>query len=107
MKRDPRSSGHQPPLIALTMGDPAGVGPEVCLRALAEPSLRDVCLPIVFGDAEVLRRCASVTGLPAPQQILARSDWPAALESLDAPAALDLQRIAADQVKPGVVSKDT
>ncbi len=54
----------KPPLIALTMGDPAGVGPELCLRALAEPGFENVC---VFGDAGVLHRCAAQTGLPAPR----------------------------------------
>jgi 4-hydroxythreonine-4-phosphate dehydrogenase len=54
------------PRLALTMGDPAGVGPELCLRALAEESVRAVCAPVVFGDAAVLRACAEKTGLPAP-----------------------------------------
>jgi 4-hydroxythreonine-4-phosphate dehydrogenase len=55
------------PRIALTMGDPAGVGPELCLRALAEESVRAVCAPVVFGDVAVLRACAEKTSLPAPR----------------------------------------
>lgn len=95
------------PRIAVTMGDPAGVGPEVCLRALAEPSLREVCLPIVFGDAEVLQRCAAQAGLPAPERILSDTQWPAAESELDAPAVLDLRLIQADRVTPGVVDAET
>jgi 4-hydroxythreonine-4-phosphate dehydrogenase len=40
------------------MGDPAGIGPELCLRALQEPALRECCLPVVFGDAVVFDQLA-------------------------------------------------
>lgn len=89
------------------MGDPAGVGPEICLRALAEPTLRDDCLPIVFGDADVLERCARQTGLPAPRRILRREEWPPSPAGLTEPAVLNLQRIAASEVTPGKVSAVT
>lgn len=56
--------------IALTMGDPAGVGPEICLRALADEQLAAECQLIVFGDAGVLNRCADQLGLPTPQNIV-------------------------------------
>jgi len=52
------------PRIAVTMGDPAGVGPELCLRLLADVSIARECVPIVFGDAGILRRVAAVTKLP-------------------------------------------
>lgn len=52
------------PVIAVTMGDPAGVGPELCLRLLREPSLLALCRPVVFGDADVLRRVADVLSWP-------------------------------------------
>lgn len=54
--------------IAITMGDPAGVGPEICLRALDSPEVAAHCVPAVFGDAAVLRRCAVQLGwrLAAP-----------------------------------------
>lgn len=95
------------PRIALTMGDPAGVGPEICLRALAEPEVREMCVPIVFGDAHVLQRCAVHTGLPAPQIVLTKEQWPDALSQLHAPAVLDLQLIAPERLTPGVVNADT
>ena len=46
------------------MGDPAGIGPEICLRALREPSVLAECVPVLFGDAGVLRRLAK-KGFPA------------------------------------------
>ncbi len=50
------------PLIAITMGDPAGVGPEVTLRALAEGELHLSCRPIVIGDAGVLVKAIEMLG---------------------------------------------
>ena len=35
--------------IAVTMGDPAGVGPEICLRLLANADLARECVPVIFG----------------------------------------------------------
>lgn len=46
------------------MGDPAGVGPELVLRALANEELKSVCRLVVFGDVALLGQCAKVTGLP-------------------------------------------
>jgi 4-phospho-D-threonate 3-dehydrogenase / 4-phospho-D-erythronate 3-dehydrogenase len=40
------------------MGDPAGIGPEICIKALAEDAIRDICVPIVVGDLNTLRRTA-------------------------------------------------
>jgi 4-hydroxy-L-threonine phosphate dehydrogenase PdxA len=45
------------PIVAVTMGDPAGIGPEVVLKALAHPAIRRVCRPLVIGDRGVLSRC--------------------------------------------------
>ncbi|MEX2579726.1 MAG: 4-hydroxythreonine-4-phosphate dehydrogenase PdxA [Verrucomicrobiales bacterium] len=53
------------PRIALTMGDPAGVGPEVTLRALADPGLSALADLIVYGDQAVLDAAAERMGLRA------------------------------------------
>lgn len=50
------------PLIAVTMGDGAGVGPEVIVGALFDESVTARCRPIVLGDVARLRRAAEVTG---------------------------------------------
>jgi 4-hydroxythreonine-4-phosphate dehydrogenase len=52
------------PVIAVTMGDPAGVGPELCLRLLRESSLLAACRPVIFGDADVLRRVSDALNWP-------------------------------------------
>ena len=38
------------PVIAVTTGDPFGVGPEICLRAAATPAVLDACRPLLIGD---------------------------------------------------------
>src|SRR4051794_3038423 len=53
----------QKPVIAVTIGDPAGIGPEIVLGALREPTLYEVCRPVVVGHAETLRRCAAKLGM--------------------------------------------
>src|SRR3990172_3002396 len=60
------------PNIAITMGDPAGVGPELALRALGDPRVRSLCNPIVVGDAGLLDLLARRLGLkrPAPDEVM-------------------------------------
>lgn len=51
------------PRIAITMGEPAGVGPEVVARALEEKAVHDLCIPVVFGQTELLNASARAQGL--------------------------------------------
>lgn len=48
----------QLPVIAIPMGDPAGIGPEIIIRSLNNSALYSVCRPLVFGDADTLRQTA-------------------------------------------------
>jgi 4-hydroxythreonine-4-phosphate dehydrogenase len=43
--------GTEPPIIAITMGDAAGIGPEIIMRALARAEVYERCRPLVVGDA--------------------------------------------------------
>jgi len=95
------------PRLAVTMGDPAGVGPELCLRLLSEASIAAACTPVIFGDAGVLRRVGEMTGLPLAAPVMAAADWDRRWQTLDQPAVLDFQAIEAAQVVPGQVSAAT
>jgi 4-hydroxythreonine-4-phosphate dehydrogenase len=53
------------PRVGITIGDPAGIGPEIVLKAVAEGEVRDVCSPVVFGSASELRRQSAEIGLNA------------------------------------------
>ncbi|MCG6861134.1 MAG: 4-hydroxythreonine-4-phosphate dehydrogenase PdxA, partial [Chromatiaceae bacterium] len=43
------------PLLGISMGDPGGIGPEICVKALDTPAVYDTCRPLVVGDAEIVR----------------------------------------------------
>ena len=52
------------PIVAITMGDPAGNGPEITVKALADASLYERCRPIVVGDAKMIEQARGFVGHP-------------------------------------------
>lgn len=75
------------PVIGITMGDAAGIGPELCLHLLADPSVQaDVSLR-VYGSLALLCRVADACGMPAPR----------------ADQVVDVAQLDASAVQPGVV----
>src|SRR5574340_125953 len=46
------------PILALTMGDPVGVGPEIMVLALTDPQMYQVCRPLIIGDLPALERAS-------------------------------------------------
>ena len=50
------------PLIGITMGDPAGVGPEITVQAIREESLRRMGRLVVFGDVAAIKRAMDILG---------------------------------------------
>ena len=69
------------PLIALTMGDPTGIGPEILARALAGASVHDVCRPLVLGDPVAMERGIRITEVPLRLVELSPDDIGAAGEA--------------------------
>ena len=53
---------QQRPRIALTLGDVAGIGPEVVARSLEDPRLLQICRPIIVGHPDVIRRAQRLIG---------------------------------------------
>jgi 4-hydroxythreonine-4-phosphate dehydrogenase len=51
------------PIIGITMGDAAGISPEIVVKSLADPRIREYCEPLVFGDVRVLAAAAQQAGL--------------------------------------------
>lgn len=51
------------PRIAITMGDAAGIGAEIILKALADEDLRTICQPLIIGDGAFVRQTAKDLGL--------------------------------------------
>jgi 4-hydroxythreonine-4-phosphate dehydrogenase len=54
---------NKKPIIAVTMGDPAGVGPEIAIKALLKPEIKNACKPVLIGDLGILRRTSHRLGL--------------------------------------------
>lgn len=52
------------PTIAITMGDPAGIGPEIVARALGEREVRACCRPVVMGDPRIMAQAVELVGGP-------------------------------------------
>ena len=50
------------PLIGITLGDPAGIGPEITVKALADHPVSEKCRPLVIGDVRVLKNAAQIVG---------------------------------------------
>lgn len=53
------------PVIGITIGDPAGIGPEIVLGALGNDVIYEKCIPVVIGHAGILRRCSETSGISA------------------------------------------
>lgn len=91
-----------PPLIGITMGDPAGIGPEILVKTLMNQGIADMCRPLVIGDRSVMEKAARLCGATArispvdrPDQVstapgtihlLARSDLGAAAAAQQPPS---------------------
>lgn len=58
------------PTIGITMGDAAGVGPEVIAKTLARADYYAKCRPLVIGDADVMRRAVKLVGSPQKVRIV-------------------------------------
>ena len=93
------------PVLAVTLGDVAGIGPEITARALLRhPHLRERCVPVVIGDEAALRSGARVAGLePGAVRVIrepseARND-PATLEVIQTGPSLA-------HVPPGEIHPD-
>ena len=89
------------PRIAVTTGDPAGIGPEVCLKLLANPEVLEICQPIIFGDASVLNKAAEECGFPRPEKVVHR------LEDATESCVLDFNKIAANDYMTGCINAAT
>ncbi len=85
------------------MGDPAGVGPEICLRVLEQPQVTDVCIPVVFGDARILHQVGERLGLGVPPSVMAWNDWRHASGNITAPTILDIGAMGDHVFLPGQV----
>jgi len=94
------------PIVAITMGDPAGIGPEVVLKALGDPSVKRACSPLVLGDWGVLQRAARGTAKRA-QLVCWRPGQPLLplLNGREGFVVCPLSELSAPESRPGKPSR--
>ncbi len=94
----------QLPKIAVTIGDPAGVGPEVGLRLLSHEPTRARCTPLLFGDATVLASVADACRLGSLPRVVDYAEWELTWDKITEPIIVDLADDRPSMVTPGVVN---
>jgi 4-phospho-D-threonate 3-dehydrogenase / 4-phospho-D-erythronate 3-dehydrogenase len=95
------------PLLGITMGDPAGIGPEVIIKALGRSSLRRLFRPLVIGSPEVLEKTRASLKARIKIRRVSESDAATARMPLGVVPVLDPLPNALGRVTIGRVSKET
>jgi 4-hydroxythreonine-4-phosphate dehydrogenase len=86
------------PVIGITMGDPSGIGPEIIIKTLSEPTIYELCRPVVYGDPGALEIDVKGISRPSIKEILRPN------ESRGIPGQIDLiicSRLKRDSMIPG------
>jgi len=92
------------PTIGIPMGDPAGIGPEIILKALAEPGIYDICTPVVIGSTDVLKKIDRIisSGLKINKiSIMEEAEGISGIVDV-----IDLDNIDAQNLEWGIVNGD-
>ena len=92
------------PVLGITMGDPAGVGPEIIARALARPAVTSSCRPVVIGDRSVM--AATLELLHSPLELHAVGSPAECRFAPGAVECLDLGNVDAERLLKARVSAE-
>ena len=90
------------PFIAIPIGDVAGVGPEITVKALSDPAIYEKCSPIIIGDAAVMEAAVGIVGKNV--KINAVSDVKEAKLEFGTIDVYDMKLVDMDKLERGVVS---
>ncbi len=90
------------PAIAITMGDPCGIGPEVVVKALADPRVYASCRPMVIGNTYAMNQAVKATGLPLA--IRETDDPTAAGEDPATVDVVDIHNLNPEDITVGQIS---
>lgn len=89
--------------IAITMGDPAGVGPELCARLLTARELHAGSIPLVFGDHAILERVCKATGIECDVPTIEWREWLDKSAIIDQPSIVQASAVDLQNLTPGVI----
>jgi 4-phospho-D-threonate 3-dehydrogenase / 4-phospho-D-erythronate 3-dehydrogenase len=84
------------PVIAMTMGDAAGIGPEVIMKSLAHTDIYDLCRPLVIGDTRRLQKAGRIVGTELVVRSLTQDQIEDALYTAGTVDCIDLKIIPDD-----------
>ncbi|MFO8007067.1 MAG: 4-hydroxythreonine-4-phosphate dehydrogenase PdxA, partial [Candidatus Brocadiia bacterium] len=93
---------EQRPLIGISMGDPAGIGPEVTVRSLLLEEIYELCRPLVVGDLDVISEAVTFSGLSLRTRAV--RDPAAGAYEHGTVDVLDLDNVDVDRLEYGKVS---
>jgi 4-phospho-D-threonate 3-dehydrogenase / 4-phospho-D-erythronate 3-dehydrogenase len=84
------------PVIAITMGDAAGIGPEVIMKSLAHADIYDLCRPLVIGDKQRMQKAGHIVGTELVVRSLTQDQIEDALYTAGTVDCIDLKLIPDD-----------
>ena len=105
MAMDVTSDQNSMPRLAITMGDPAGIGPELCLKYLASLQEKTDCVPLIFGDATVLHQVAQHLGWSYSLPSITWEQYLRNPTSVAHATLIDMQSLQDDSVRPGIIDR--
>ncbi len=95
---------QEKPILAITMGDPAGIGPEIAVKAFADNSIYEICRPLLIGNAAIMNRAVEIVGCKMNiQAIQSVSDAKYQYGTID---VFDLQIDSPEAISYGKVSAE-
>ena len=103
--KDKENLAPDRPIIGITMGDPVGIGPEITLYALSQPSIYDICKPLILGDIGLLSKFNASWELGLHiQAVKSPVDGKYESGTLD---VIPLSTLRLDTLQPGRPSRET
>lgn len=88
-------------IVAITMGDAAGIGPEITVKSLANKTFYEMCQPVVIGSASVLNKAIEVTNTALKlNKIISPQEGKYSFGTID---VIDLDNIDIKKLQPGMV----
>ncbi len=92
------------PRVGITMGDPAGIGPEIILKALSQAGIYRQAIPVVIGDAAILSRAQGFVGATLGIRRIESAEEAAG--RFGEVEVLDLKNVDPERCPPGVLSPE-
>lgn len=90
------------PVIGITMGDPAGVGPEIAVKVFTHTRIYELCKPLLIGDAGIFSKACNLVDdsltINTISEVRAARFQPGQID------VLDLSLMGTNQLQPGVIS---